>query len=592
VCCSSHCASRTKKLTIDGAPAKAAGALRLLRGGCWEGKGKKQVLRLRLAQQRQNVVISGKCNGEGLQELEFSAEENAVKKRVVLGSRRRFLSSAAALAAVSVLPRGVVAQAVAGDGTGLEERLANDPMRPQFHLLPAKNWMNDPNGPIYFNGRYHMFFQYNPLAAVWGDMSWYHSTSEDMLHWTHLPVAFTPTPDSADSFGCFSGSAIAVGKRVYQVYTGTKMSSHELATIRDGTDNVQESQCLAYSDDPKLVTWTKLPEPIVPLPPAGMKVTGFRDPSAWKQGDWYYMTVASGEANVGGCVLLYRTKDLEDATRWEYLHKLTSGEWNGKKTANPCDDGEMWECPDFFALDGGHVLIYSTLGKVFWQSGKLDEKTMKFTPEKTGELDFGAFYAPKTQLDAEGRRILWGWIPEKRSEAEMKKAGWSGMMSLPRLLTLDEDGTLRIRALPEASKLRAGAVAAQTADGKSTATLKKATGEVQCSGTKGSGFDFVIKSSAAELIRASYSPESHTFTLDGKEIVLEPGDKPVLHAYVDGSVIELIAGERVGYTKRFYYAESTAPDIFVLAAGPGVTLKAWKISPISPNRLTTPAHIV
>ena len=255
-------------------------------------------------------------------------------------TRREFLASAAAAAAISVLPRSVAAQSGQSD-SALAAKLANDPMRPQFHLLPAKNWMNDPNGPIYFNGKYHLFFQYNPLAAVWGDMSWNHAVSEDMLHWKHLPVAMTPTPDGPDSYGVFSGSALKVEKRVYQVYTGTRLSSKELATIRDGEDKIQESQCLAYSDDPKLVRWTKLPEPIIPLPPPGMKITGFRDPSAWKQGDWYYMTVGSGEARVGGCVLLYRSKKVEEASSWEYMHPLTSGEWTGKLTANPCDDGEM-----------------------------------------------------------------------------------------------------------------------------------------------------------------------------------------------------------------------------------------------------------
>ena len=307
-------------------------------------------------------------------------------------TRREFLGSAAAMAAVSVFSRGIMAQVATGSDAELEARLAADPMRPQFHLLPAKNWMNDPNGPIYFNGKYHMFFQYNPLAAVWGDMSWNHAVSPDMLHWTHLPVAMTPTPDSPDSFGVFSGSALRVQKRVYQVYTGTRKSSDELATIRDGANNIQESQCLAYSDDPKLVKWTKLPEPIIPLPPPGIQITGFRDPSAWKQGDWYYMTVGAGEAKLGGCVLLYRSKNVEDAKSWEYMHKLTSGEWNGKHTPNPCDDGEMWECPDFFALDGGHVLIYSTLGKVIWESGKLDTATMKFTRSRRREsLTWGRF---------------------------------------------------------------------------------------------------------------------------------------------------------------------------------------------------------
>jgi beta-fructofuranosidase len=490
-------------------------------------------------------------------------------------------------------PRLGFAQTLAGHAADdsdaeLQAKLANDPMRPQFHLLPAKNWMNDPNGPIYFNGHYHMFFQYNPLAAVWGDMSWNHAVSKDMLHWTHLPVALTPTPGSVDSFGVFSGSAIAVGQRVYAVYTATQKSDDAHATIRDGANNVQESQCLAWSDDPLLRTWTKDPNPIVPAPPAGMQITGFRDPSVWKQGDWYYMTVGSGVAKVGGCVLLYRSKDLR---QWEYLHKLTEGQWNGKTTSNPCDDGEMWECPEFFALDGGHVLIYSTLGKVFWQSGALDEATMKFVPKKTGELDLGAFYAPKTQLDAEGRRILWGWIPEKRSEAAMLAAGWSGMMSLPRVLSLDKDGTLRIRVLPQAETLRGGKLPHEETQAGVLKTLRKASGEVLCSGASGEPLSFKMHDGTSELAHVLYSPETHSFNIDGHEFALQSGDTPSVHAYVDGSVIEMILSERVGFTKRFYYTTPTAPDVQVQATGgQKVTMEAWRIMPVSDNRLTTPAR--
>ncbi len=503
-------------------------------------------------------------------------------------TRREFLGGAAAVAMVAA-SRGVVAQN--SGASALEAKLAVDPMRPQFHLLPARNWMNDPNGPIYYKGKYHMFFQYNPLAAVWGDMSWNHAVSSDMLHWSHLPVALTPTPDSPDAFGVFSGSALAVREgereRVYAVYTGTKKSSDALATIRDGANNIQESQCLAYSDDVRLERWTKLPEPIVARPPEGMQITGFRDPSAWRQGDWYYMTVGSGVEGVGGCVLLYRSKVGGDLKTWEYLHTLTSGEWNGKKTANPCGDGEMWECPEFFALDGQHVLIYSTLGKVFWQSGVLDEATMKFTAKKTGLLDFDAFYAPKTQLDAEGRRILWGWIPERRDEAAMKAAGWSGMMSLPRVMSLDADGTLRVKVLPGVSVLRDRKIASE--GGK--VMLPKSTGEVLCVGEAGKDFSFSMSGGEAELMRVSYSAQSHSFTADGKEIALQPGDAPTLHAFVDGSVIELILGERIGYTKRFYYTSAAAPDIVVSAHGGPVKMDAWKIAPISDNRLTTPARV-
>ncbi len=506
-------------------------------------------------------------------------------RRTRLATRRDFLVGAGALAAAAR-----VGFAQDGDAA-LEARLAKDPMRPQFHLLPAKNWMNDPNGPIYFNGRYHMFFQYDPLAAVWGDMSWNHAVSADMLHWTHMPLALTPTAGSADSFGVFSGSAIAVGKRVYAVYTGTQKSDDAHATIRDGANNIQESQCLAWSDDAGLVRWQKAEQPIVAAPPEGMAITGFRDPSAWRQGEWYYMTVGSGVAKVGGCVLLYRSRDLR---QWDYLHKLTEGVWNGKPTANPCDDGEMWECPEFFALGdvsngGGHVLIYSTLGKVFWESGVLDVATMRFTARKTGELDLGAFYAPKTQLDAAGRRILWGWIPEKRSDAAMKAAGWSGMMSLPRVMSLDEDGTLRVRVLPQAAALRGGEVRQAESRTGVLKVLRSASGEVFCSGERGKDFEFRLSTDAGELLRVSYSAEKHAFVADGKEVALQPQDAPTLHAFVDGSVIELIAGERIGYTKRFYY-EGPAPDVRAWANGGGVTMAAWRIAPISDNRLTTPAR--
>ena len=502
-------------------------------------------------------------------------------------TRRQFICSAAAVASLSVMSQHGMAQVSAYDQDELAAKLANDPLRPQFHLLPAKNWMNDPNGPVYFNGKYHMFFQYDPLAAVWGDMSWYHSVSQDMLHWTHLPLALTPTSGGPDSYGCFSGSALRVKKRVYQVYTGTKLSSKELATIRDGEDKIQESQCLAYSDDPELLKWTKLPNPIIPLPPAGMQITGFRDPSAWKQGEWYYMTVGSGVAMVGGCVLLYRSKDVEDAKSWEYVHTLTSGEWNGHRTANPCDDGEMWECPDFFALDGGHVLIYSTLGKVIWESGRLDPATMKFMKAKSGELDLGAFYAPKTQLDARGRRILWGWIQEKRSEAEMKAAGWSGMMALPRVLNLDEHGVLRMQVLPEAVRLRMGVLPMEDWRSGALKTLKGASGEFVCSGLTGKSYELSLTHGDTELVKVNYSGEQHAFMMDGKQIALEPGDAPTLHGFIDGSVLELIAGERIAYTKRFYYVDKTAPDVRAYATGDIVKLTGWKIAPISPNRLTT-----
>jgi beta-fructofuranosidase len=301
----------------------------------------------------------------------------------------------------------------------------------------------------------------------------------------------------------------------------------------------------------------------------------------WKQDRTYFMTVGSGIEKVGGCVLLYRSANLLE---WDYLHPLVTGTWNGVSTSNPVGDGEMWECPEFFPLDGGHVLIYSTMGKVFWQSGSLDQGTMKFEPKKSGLLDLDAFYAPKTQLDAQGRRILWGWIPERRSEAEMIKAGWSGMMSLPRLLNLDPDGTLRMQVLPQTESLRSAML---PEEGAPVRTVPRATGEVLCVGNKGSNMEFCACMGTTELVRLSYSAEQHSWLANGGNYALQPSDRPTVHAFIDGSVIEVILSERIGYTKRFYYSGLVAPDITIRATGAGVTLKAWRISPITTDRLTT-----
>ncbi|GAC1415285.1 MAG: glycoside hydrolase family 32 protein [Acidobacteriaceae bacterium] len=518
----------------------------------------------------------------------LSTIENLMLSFRQTSSRRGFLLRGAFVTAASVMPRRLFAELADEAAGDWQSRLARDCMRPQFHLLPARNWMNDPNGPIYHNGRYHMFFQYNPQGTTWGNMSWNHAVSTDMLHWTHRPLALAPTPGGADSFGVFSGSAIQVGKRVYVLYTGTKESTPDLATIRDGQNRIQESQCLAWSDDPELITWNKAPQPVIPMPPPGLTITGFRDPAVWKQGDSYYLAVASGVARVGGCVLLYRSRDL---TTWEYLKVLTSGVWNGKRTPNPCDDGEMWECPDFFSLDGGHVLIYSTLGKVFWQSGTFDEKSFTFRPLKSGLLDLDAFYAPKTQLDGHGRRVLWGWLPERRDDAALRVAGWSGMMSLPRVLNLDSTGRLRISTLPETRTLREDPVQpTHTATG-TTITVPEANGEIRCIGLRGSSFEATIAAESAELIHVSYNSAANRMTVNGTSIQLESSDIPSFHAFVDASVIELILSNRIGYTKRFYHNGSKAPDLQVRLSGSGVRAEGWTIKPISADRLTTPATL-
>jgi beta-fructofuranosidase len=475
-------------------------------------------------------------------------------------------------------------------------RLAADPLRPQFHLLPARNWMNDPNGPIFWNGSYHMFFQYNPNAAVWGDMHWAHAVSPDMLHWKHLPIALAPTPGGYDQDGCFTGSAVVFKGTPTLLYTAVKSSSANEATLRDGTHNFLETQCLATSNDPQLLTWNKLPAPVL-LPPKDPKLTGFRDPFLWNDSANWYMGVGSGQRGDGGCVLLYRSTDLR---HWEYLRPFASGKWNGKKTPDLVDTGEMWECPDFFQLGSKYALLYSTERKVYWQIGELDRKEMIFHAQKNGFLDHGAYYAPKTQLDAKGRRILWGWIPETRPEAEFSAAGWAGCMSLPRVLSLDATNGLAMRVVDEIDQLRAEKL---TLPGPETSapphrealrkiTLKNASSEFLFR-FRSKLFHLDLTDGKASLLAVSYDPARTGQELQmgthSANLPRAASGEHEIHLFLDGSVVECIADNRAALTTRIYTTNQGSLHLAISDSELDAisSLSVWPIRPISPDRLTS-----
>jgi beta-fructofuranosidase len=534
--------------------------------------------------------------------------------------RRRFLSITAQSAAAYALLNSQLSETLALNASAEPQsaaKLAADPRRPQFHLLPAANWMNDPNGPIYWKGRYHMFFQYNPNAAVWGDMHWAHAISPDMIHWKHLPVALAPTPGGPDADGCFSGTAVVQNGVPTFIYTGVAKASFADATLRDSQNNFKETQLYATSNDPELRTWTKRPAPVIAAPPKDMAVTGFRDPAPWREpslaGGAWLMAVGSGTKDKGGAVLLYKSADLQN---WEYLHVVASGSKTGGDAANPVDSGDMWECPDLFPLGNKHVLIYSTQGKVFWKTGELDAKELVFHEQQSGVLDHGSFYAPKTQLDKSGNRILWGWIPETRTAAEYSASGWAGLMSLPRVLTLGADGRLRIGVASSVEKLRKHEQKLRLAPAKtgekellSDVPLKDACGELLCV-VKPSGpfsldlLDTTKQNDAPKDATTAVTSQVSLLSLrysqaNSKEVVVDQQRLPInlaagepleFHFYVDGSVIELFVNNQATCTKRFYYPGMKAPEIAVSITGKKediTRLSLWQLSPISSNRLTS-----
>jgi beta-fructofuranosidase len=512
-------------------------------------------------------------------------------------SRRRFLSTigAASFVASSRESQLLLASAATNEDN-LRARLAADPLRPQCHLLPAKNWMNDPNGPIYWKGQYHMFFQYNPNGAVWGDMHWAHAVSPDMIHWRHLPVALAPTPGWDDADGCFTGSAVDNDGTAAILYTGVKSVAEERATLRDGAHNFREAQCLATSTDPQLRTWTKWRTPVV-QPPNDPQLTGFRDPFLWRDRNIWYLGVGSGVRKKGGRVLLYRSKNLRE---WEYLHPLASGVWTGRENANLVDSGEMWECPDFFALDSKHVLLYSTAGKVAWEVGELDPRELVFHPQRNGVLDDGAYYAQKTQLDAKGHRILWGWIPERRPEAEFSAAGWAGCMALPRVLSLNAQGDLEMRIAPQAELLRAKAFPSvepntppeARAKALSLFEIEDVATELAWQTATGR-FSMTIADSAGPWwsVRLEAADSKMVLHVNDKKIEIPKQTAPEMNfrLVLDASVAEFFFDSLYVMTSRIYRKPAGPLRLQIAedSAGRLQSLQAWQLRPISKDRLTT-----
>jgi beta-fructofuranosidase len=504
-------------------------------------------------------------------------------------NRRIFLASSLVSSAFcAVHGRPLSALAETEQQAALREKLMRDPLRPQFHLLPRANWMNDPCAPRFFRGQYHMFFQYNPGAAVWGDMHWAHAVSPDLIHWKHLPVALSPTLGGYDAAGCFTGSVLPGAEVPSILYTGVTRSSPQRETIRG--EGLREVQCLATSVDPDLRSWRKLNKPVLDGPPPGLQVTGFRDPCPWKDGDIWYLGVGSGFNKVGGAVLLYSSPD---GRNWTYLHPLAQGEWNHGTMSNPVDSGEMWECPDFFPLGDKHVLLYSTERKVYWEVGTFDQRDLRFHSESKGLLDHGSYYAMKSMVDARGRRILWGWVQETRSPDETRAAGWAGAMALPRVLSLGFENQLRMDFLPEFASLRTDTQELHNSAALAGMRIKKRTCEVVCKfSAAANACGLELQAGATPIFSIRYhggTGGKPSIEIGGKTVPLSPGPDGVslVRLLIDGSIIEALVDGKEMMTARCYnpspagiqLAWTGAPDAFKSVAVSGIT-------PISTDRLT------
>jgi beta-fructofuranosidase len=512
-------------------------------------------------------------------------------------NRRQFLLTSASTALEAQLigaARALRSDSLRQSST-LQDKLMHDLLRPQFHLLPQAGFLGDPCAPRFHEGNYHAFFH-----GSYGGRGWAHAMSADLVHWTHMPIALSPGVDGYDSYGTFTGGVLSGGEGASIIYTGVTKVPREQETIRN--EGLREVQCIATSRDKDLRAFHKRQRPIIEGPPPGIKVTGFRDPVGWIDGDTWYALIGSGFPQVGGAVLLYRSKDME---RWEYVHPLAKGVWNGQSFSNPVPSGEMWECPDFFPLGDKHVLLYSTEHATWWEVGSFDRRDLRFYSEKKGILDQGAYYAPRSFHDDKGRRILWGWVQETRSQAEVKQAGWGGCMSLPRVLTLAPDNALRMEVADEVYTLRksklelhAPQVDSEVGARLAITPISNRAGHVQCRFRPTSApctLDLRLGKgpNARSLFNASYSQTSGApfIGIGDRLIPMSPHrGLSTVNVWIDGSVIETFIDNKQVMTTRCYVEPGDSSSICCVWTGPTEAIEELSIAdvmPISNDRLTS-----
>ena len=297
---------------------------------------------------------------------------------------------------------------------------------PAFHVTGEKGWINDPNGLIYYNGQYHVFFQHNPYDTKWGPMHWGHVVSDDLTNWEYLPIALTPG-DDFDKNGCFSGSALIHDGKMWIMYTGF--------IENQGGDTIRQVQCLAESTDG--ISFKK--HGIVigeELLPDGYAPCDFRDPKFWRHDGYFWCIVAARKTDGRGRILLFKSSDL---FKWEFVNDLF-----GKDSA-----GSMIECPDYneelgYLLfceqfqpseNGIHLNVHTTR----WCVGKIDYSTGTFKEDTRGIVDYGFdVYAPQTFV---GKSVIMGWLNMWDRNVPSEKYGFAGMLTVPRKISF-EDGTL------------------------------------------------------------------------------------------------------------------------------------------------------
>jgi beta-fructofuranosidase len=483
----------------------------------------------------------------------------------------------------------------------LRDVLLRDPHRPTYHIVAPEGRCSpfDPNGALFWRGRYHLMY----IVQTDKGHCWAHISSKDLVHWRHHPLALEP--GGVDS-GIFSGGAF--------------VDKSGVATITYWGLGESAGICTATSTDEQLDRWTKSPHnPVILQTAGGLAVGpdgrpyGVADPSAiWVRDGRYYMLTGNKclldefglkqglQEHKGDTTYLFVSDDL---AHWQYLHPFYASERRWTRE----DEDDM--CPDFFPLAGRHMLLFIShnLGCQYY-IGRYDND--RFHPETHGRMTWvdNAFFAPESLADDNGRRIMWAWIFDGREPATRDASGWSGTMSLPRVLWLGEDKTLRMAPATELACLRYNPRKCEDIE-------VQAGAELRLDDVRGNAIELNIEmasDAAAQFgVKVCCSPDAGEQTLvfydaaekklkidttqsslgEGPKSVeagpleLTPGEPLKLRVFVDRSVVEAFANDRQAVMRRVYPTREDSLGVALFSREGAARVKlveAWDMAPANP----------
>jgi beta-fructofuranosidase len=396
-----------------------------------------------------------------------------------------------------------------------------DPARPHYHFTAPAGWLNDPNGTIFHQGWYHLFYQHHPYSDSWGPMHWGHARSRDLLHWEHLPVALAPAMDGIEN-GVWSG-CIAVDD------AGTPLAIYTAASMPGAPDVPLACQQFAALGSPDLLTWEKWAgNPLLQRDPAWR--AEWRDPFLFQAAGRTFLVVGM----CGPGTPLFEALD-GSLLRWAYRGLLCAIDA---------------ECPNFFQVDGGQwVFLSSPFHNVRWAVGSFDADAGRFTIEHEGRYDWSEFghsdaYATNHLYAPDGRSILFAWI-----RGWDTGHGWNGCMALPREVHLAADGTLRTPPIAEIAQLRGTAFTHPAGELPAGRTpLAFDPGEqyelhlrLACGGAARAGVG--LRRSAAGDCASALWLDAEGVHLDGVLIPLSAAQPVDVRLFVDHSVAELFVNQ-------------------------------------------------